>query len=114
MSNKCCRAGEQESWESWNLCNVCDVWSIWRPNPQFADAESKEHDSGLEQSHGSDEGSFPLVLFLDANVVVSLANVKLGEQGGFLHIINEFRDKGEWIGILDGVGVQVAVILTWT
>ena len=26
-------------------------------------AESEEHDSGFEESHGGDEGCFPLVLF---------------------------------------------------
>ena len=53
-------------------------------------AESKEHDGGFEESHGGNEGGFPLVFLLDANVVVSPANVKLGEQGGLLHVINEF------------------------
>ena len=76
-------------------------------------AESKEHDSGFKKSHGGDEGGFPLIFFSDANVVVSPTNVEFGKQGGFLHIINEFRDEGEWIGISDSVGVQVAVILTW-
>ena len=41
--------------------------------------ESKEHDGRFEESHGSDEGSFPLVFLSNANVVVSPTNVKLGE-----------------------------------
>ena len=76
-------------------------------------AKSKEHDSGFKQSHGSNEGSLPLVLLLDVDIVVSPANVKLGEQGGLLHVINKFRDKRERIGVSDCVGVQVAVILAW-
>ena len=76
-------------------------------------AEPKEHDSGFKGSHGGDEGSFPLIFFPDANVVIPPTNVKFGEQGGFLYIVNEFWDEGEWIGISDGVGVQVVVILTW-
>ena len=40
-------------------------------------------------------------------------NVKFGEQGGLLHVIDEFWDEGEWIGISDGVGVQIVVILAW-
>ena len=77
-------------------------------------AESKEHDSGFKKSHGRDKSSFPLILLLDSNVVVSPMNVEFSEQGRFLHIVDEFWDEGEWIGISDGVGVQVVVILTWT
>ena len=77
-------------------------------------AESEEHDGGFEQFHGGDEGRFPLVLFSDANVVISPMNVKFGEQGGFFHVIDEFGDQGERIGILDGVGVQIVVILAGT
>ena len=68
-------------------------------------AKSEEHDSGFKQSHGSDEGSLPLVLFLDADVVVSPANVTFGEQGGLLHVINEFRHKKKRVGVSDSVGV---------
>ena len=77
-------------------------------------AESEEHDCGFEEFHGGDEGGFPLIFLSDVNVVISPTNVELGEQGGFLHIINEFWNEREWIGVLDGVGVQVAVILAWT
>ena len=44
-------------------------------------AESEEHDGGFKESHESDESSFPLVFFLNTDVVVSPMNVKLGEQG---------------------------------
>ena len=76
-------------------------------------AESKEYDGGFEESHGGNESSFPLIFLPDANIVISPMNVEFGEQGGFLHAINEFQNEGEWIGISDSVGVQVAVILTW-
>ena len=76
-------------------------------------AESKEHDSGFKKSHGCDKSSFPLILLLDSNVVVSPMNVEFSEQGRFLHVVDEFWDEGEGIGVLDGVGVQVVVILAW-
>ena len=75
--------------------------------------ESEEHDSGFKEYHGGDEGGFPLILFPNTNVVISPANVEFGEQGGLLHVINEFRDEGEWIGISDCVGVQMTIILAW-
>ena len=46
------------------------------------------------------------------DVVISPSNVKLSKQGGLFHVINEFRDEGERVGISDCMGVQVAVILT--
>ena len=76
-------------------------------------AESEEHDSGFEESHGSNESGLPLILLPDVNVVISPMNVELGEQGGLLHVINEFQDEGEWVGISDSVGVQVVIILAW-
>ena len=77
-------------------------------------AESKEHDSGFEESHGGDESGLPLIFLSDVNVVISPTNVKFGEQSRLLHVIDEFQDEGKWIGISDSVGVQVAVILAWT
>ena len=74
-------------------------------------AEPKEHDSGFEESHGGDESGLPLIFFSDVNVVISPTNVKFGEQGGFFHVVNEFGDQGEGIGVSDGVGVQVVVVL---
>ena len=59
-------------------CLECG-WSI---------AKAKEHDSGLEESHGGDEGCFPLVFLSNANVVVSPADVELGEQGRLFHVVN--------------------------
>ena len=60
-------------------------------------------DGGLKQFHRDDESSFPLVLFSNADVVVSPSNVKFDEQGGFFHVINKLWDKGERMGIADGV-----------
>ena len=76
--------------------------------------ESKEHDSGFKESHGGDESSFPLIFHSDANVVISPTNVEFGEQGGFFHVVDEFGDQGERIGISDSVRVQVAVVLAGT
>ena len=75
-------------------------------------AEPKEH--GFKESHGGDESGLPLIFLSDANVVISPTNVEFGEQGGFFHVIDEFGDQRERIGIPDGVGVQVAVVLTGT
>ena len=77
-------------------------------------AESKEHDSGFKESNGGDESGLPLIFLLDVNVVISPTNVEFGEQGGFFHVIDEFGDQRERIGISDSVEVQVAVVLAGT
>ena len=57
-------------------------------------AKTKEHHCGFIKTKGSDEGCFPLIQFLDLNVVVSPLNVEFSEINGVFHIINEFRNKG--------------------
>ena len=76
-------------------------------------AESKEHDGGFKESHGGDKNSLPLIFLLNSNVVISPMNVKFSKQGGFLHMVDEFWNEGKGIGISDGVGVQVVIILAW-
>ena len=56
-------------------------------------AEPKEHDGGFKESHGGDESGLPLIFLSDANVVIPPTNVKFGEQGGLLHVIDEFQNS---------------------
>ena len=58
-----------------------------------------------------DKGGFPLVTVFNVNVVVTPSDVKLGEQLGVFDLIDEVRDEGEGVGILNGVFIHVAVIL---
>ena len=56
-------------------------------------AEPGEHDCGFKESERRDERSLPLVCFPNSDVVVPPTDVKLGEQGGIFHVVDEFRDK---------------------
>ena len=67
--------------------------------------ETEEHDHGFIKTERGDESCFPLVQFLDSNVVVTLLNVKLGKVNRVLHIINEFGDERQWIGIVNCIGI---------
>ena len=51
-------------------------------------AETEKHDCGFIEAEGSDEHSFPLIFLLNANVVVTLLYIKLGVEGGVLHVID--------------------------
>ena len=76
--------------------------------------ETKEHNGRFEQSFVCDEGCLPLMPILDADIVVSPSNVKLGEMFYVLEFINKIRNKKERVGILDGMFIQVTVVLIGT
>ena len=51
-------------------------------------AETEKHDCGFIEAEGSNEHCFPLIFFLNANVVISPSYIKFGEEGGILHVID--------------------------
>ena len=57
------------------------------------------------------EGCLPLMPILDMDIVVSPLDIKLGEVFCILEFIDEVRDERERRGVLDGMLIQVAVIL---
>ena len=56
-------------------------------------AKLKEHHCWFEESKGSDKGGFPLVFFMNADVVIAPLDVKFCEEGGILHVVDEFWDE---------------------
>ena len=64
--------------------------------------KSEVHDSEFEQSVVSDKGSFPFITFLNADVVVSPADVKLSEIPGLAQPIDDVGCKWERVAVLDG------------
>ena len=74
-------------------------------------AKSEEHHCWFKKSQGGDEGGFPLVFFTNADVVIAPSDVKLREEGGILHVIDEFWDKRQRVHILNGVGIEILVVL---
>ena len=51
--------------------------------------KSEEHYCWFKEALVHDEGGFPLVAVLDANIVIPPANVKLSEQFGVLKFVDE-------------------------
>ena len=49
---------------------------------------------------------------LDLYIVIPPSYVELGEDLGISQFVHEIRDEGEWVGVADGVFVDVAVVLT--
>ena len=60
----------------------------------------------------SDEGGFPLMPILDLDVVVTPADIKLGEDFGPLELVYKVRDEGKRVGIPNSVFSQVVIVLT--
>ena len=56
-------------------------------------AKPEEHYYGFKESKGSNKCSLPLIHLPNLDVVVPPTDIKLGEQGGIFHVIDEFRDK---------------------
>ena len=76
--------------------------------------EPKEHYSGFKEAEMRDEHHFPLVFLSDVNVVIAPLNIKLGEQGRVLHIIDQLWDEGERISVVNSVGVEISIVLAWS
>ena len=74
-------------------------------------AKPEEHHCWFKKSQGGNEGGFSLVFFTNVDVVVAPSDVELREEGGILHVVDEFRDKWQRVRILDGVGIKVSVVL---
>jgi hypothetical protein len=70
--------------------------------------ESEEHDKRFKESLVGGEGSLP---FLDTDVVVSPTNVELGEVLGALESVDDIRDEGERVPVLDCDLVELPIVL---
>ena len=49
---------------------------------------------------------------LNSDIVVPPPDIEFSEEFSSLELINEVRDEGEGIGIVDGVLVKVPIVLT--
>ena len=58
-----------------------------------------------------DEGCLPLVAIFNMDVVISPVDIELGEYFGIFEFVVEARNEGKRVGILDGMFIQVVVIL---
>ena len=76
-------------------------------------AEPKKHDGGFKEAERGDEHCFPLVFLLDANVVITPSNIKFSEQCRVLHVIDQLRDEGERVSVVNSVGVEISIVLAW-
>ena len=72
---------------------------------------AKEHYCRFIEPIRSSESGFPLVSLLNPNVVVPPPDVQLSEIPGMLQSIDEVRNTRKEIGVLDGMRIDVAIVL---
>jgi len=72
---------------------------------------SKEHHEGFEEAAIDVEGYFPFISRLDAYIIEAPADVKFCEVFSSVELRDEFRDERERISVLDGYGIQCAIVL---
>ena len=51
-------------------------------------AETEKHDYGFIETEGSNECGFPLIFFVNANIVISPSDIEFGEESGVFHVID--------------------------
>src|SRR5712664_761404 len=76
--------------------------------------EAEEHNQGLKEPSVCAESGLPLVTFLDADIVVSPANIQLGEVACTPETIYEVGNERKRVDILNHLGVQCPVVLNQT
>jgi hypothetical protein len=64
--------------------------------------EPEEHHLRLKQASIGSKRSLPFVPCFDADVIISPADVELGEKSGMPEVIDDVRGQQEGISILDG------------
>ena len=72
---------------------------------------SEEHYEGFEEASVGTKGRLPLISGLDAYIIETPADIQFCEVPGSVELGDEFGDEGERISVLDGYGVQSAIVL---
>ena len=76
--------------------------------------KTEEHDCGFEEPFWHEEGSFPLVPILDADVVVSPSDIEFGKQSASAKAVDGLGNEGRDVAILLGPFVDWSVVLYWS
>jgi len=72
---------------------------------------SKEHHERFKKVAISTEGCLPFISGLDTYVIEIPSDIKLCEVLGSAELRDEFGDEGKGVPVLDGYGVQCAIVL---
>jgi hypothetical protein len=77
-------------------------------------AKTKKHDGCLEEAKGGNECCLPMVLRSNQHIVVSPVYVHFGKNAWPVKSVDEVRDEQKRVGVFDGMGVDILVVLAGT
>jgi len=72
---------------------------------------SEEHYVRFKETLVGVESYLPFISGLNAYVIETPADVKFCEVPGSVELEDKFRDEGKRVSVLDGYGVQCAIVL---
>ena len=72
---------------------------------------SEEHHEKFKEAAVSAEDHFPFISGLDMYIIEAPADIQFHEVPSSTELGDEFRDEGERIFVLDGYGIQHAIVL---
>ena len=72
---------------------------------------SKKHHERFKEATVSAKGCFPFISGLDAYIIETPADVQFCEVPGSMELEDELGDEREGVPVLDGYGVQHAIVL---
>src|ERR1700677_32478 len=76
--------------------------------------ESEEHDRQFKAVSVHSESSFPFVSFFDLKIVITPPKIYFGKVFRTSEFVDEFRNEGKGIIILNGMRVKISIILAWS
>jgi hypothetical protein len=77
----------------------------------WAVSETEEHHQRFEKSSVGAECSLPFITFLNVDIVVPPADIKLGEVACASETIDKVGNEWKWIDILDSLCIECAIVL---
>jgi len=72
---------------------------------------SEEHYKRFEEAVVGMEGCFLFIFRLDAHIIKTPADIEFCEVPGSVELRDKFRDEEKGVSVLDGYGVQHAIVL---
>ena len=73
--------------------------------------KTEEHDCGLKQPFMSEKCCFPLVTFLDSDIVVAPPDIEGCKEGTTTEAVDDLWDEWGYIAVADGPFVNRSIVL---
>ena len=76
-------------------------------------ALAEEHHHRFIKPIRSSESGLPLISLLNPNIVVSPSDIQFRKVAGMFQCVDEIGDSWKGVSILDGVRIDISIVLAW-